>query len=118
MDVVRNDIIKLVEKELGNANEEFPLFRNEHEASAVIREELEECEDGLYLARLRFNNYWTMVKENQEIVDSYLDTLKHAAINTAVEAIQVAAMCDKEKMSRKAMNIGNVNARNNHRNQQ
>lgn len=107
MDVVRNDIIKLVEKELENANKEFPLFRNEHEASAVIREELEECERELYIAGLRFNRYWTMVKENREILDYYMDTLKHAAINTAVEAIQVAAMCDKEKMSRKAMNIGN-----------
>lgn len=38
MNAVSEDVAKLVEKELANANKQFPAFASEHEAWAVMHE--------------------------------------------------------------------------------
>lgn len=38
MNAVSEDVEKLVEKELANANKQFPAFASEHEAWAVMHE--------------------------------------------------------------------------------
>ena len=42
MNAVSEDDEKLVEKELISANKQFPAFASEHEAWAVMHEELDE----------------------------------------------------------------------------
>lgn len=45
MNAVSEDVEKLVGKELAGANKQFPAFASEHEAWAVMHEELDECRE-------------------------------------------------------------------------
>ena len=94
MNAVENDIRALVDKELAAANERFPQFHSQHEGYAVIQEEVDElkedmdrinCRIASLRARVRFNN------SCEELASRIFDD----AVNAAVEAIQVAAMCKK-----------------------
>lgn len=97
MDAVRKDIEELVQKELDSANSMFPLFRSPHEGYAVILEELEEAEQEIKNARMYLDSAWHNIKHNRQdaITDRIVGELKHSAIKTAIEAVQVAAMAQK-----------------------
>jgi hypothetical protein len=92
-------IQELVDEELKEANEKYPLFHSYHEAYAVIKEEYEECADELsdmaeWIARI-----WEDIKRD-EVNKSSFAFIKYHALNAAAEAIQIAAMCDKERMKK------------------
>lgn len=96
MDVVRKDVRRLVNKELEAANKRFRQFASPHEGQSVVREELEEAE--LALAPLKLyieTRMWNMVKANQTVPKDDFKAIREAAVNLAVEAIQVAAMTKK-----------------------
>nr|DAG76634.1 MAG TPA: hypothetical protein [Caudoviricetes sp.] len=84
----------LVDEELKEANEKYPLFHSYHEAYAVILEELEETEENVKAMGYCIQAMWDYVKRDKEPRKS-VENLKNFALNTAAEAIQVAAMCDK-----------------------
>lgn len=98
MNVIENDISKLVFKELNNANEHFPLFHTPHEGYGVIKEEIEECADELSMANAALSEAWYWIKHN-ELAFSQIKQVKEAAEKLACEAVQVAAMCDKYNLS-------------------
>lgn len=94
MNAVENDIRILVDKELAAANERFPQFHSQHEGYAVIKEEVDELKEYTDLTNNRMIYLWARVRFNnscEELVSRIYDD----AINAAVEAIQVAAMCKK-----------------------
>lgn len=95
MDAVRGYVKKLVRREEEVANVIYPLFTNNHEAAAVIREELEELEEAVDLTRKRYNAYWMHIRNNEVVEENDLERIKEAAVCAAVEAIQVAAMAQK-----------------------
>lgn len=95
MDAVRGYVKKLVRREEEVANVIYPLFTNNHEAAAVVREELEELEEAVDLTRKRYHVWWMRIRNNEVIGDNDLERIKDAAICVAVEAIQVAAMAQK-----------------------
>lgn len=100
MNAVKNDIEALVQKELKSANEHFPQFHSAHEASSVLREEVEELKEDVSMIKQYFNVLWQYVKRNEadsEYAGDNLDGIRVHAVNAAVEAVQVAAMCDKFK---------------------
>lgn len=76
MDAVRKDVRRLVNKELEAANKRFPQFASPHEGQNVVREELEEAERAI-------------------VPKDDFKAIREAAVNLAVEAIQVAAMAKK-----------------------
>lgn len=84
----------LVDEELKEANEKYPLFHSYHEAYAVILEELEETEENVKAMGYCIQAMWDYVKRDKKPRKS-VENLKKFALNTAAEAIQVAAMCDK-----------------------
>lgn len=96
MNAVKNDIKKLIDKELDAANEVNPPFASIHEAYAVIKEEFEEAEDEYEKAVRYLNITWLNIK-NDNIINAKtcLADVYKAAMNLAVEAVQVAAMCKK-----------------------
>lgn len=105
MDAVREDVKKLVEKELKSANEKFPLFHSDHEGAAVIFEELQETEEALLASKKLFSELWNSVKNNEENRHLYIATsIYHRSISLACEAIQVAAMAQKFVDSNKGRN--------------
>lgn len=96
MNAVKQDVGKLVQKELESANQRFPMFRSDHEGAAVILEEIEETENEMRGVNRHFASTWHSVKQDERIkAYSYINKLKNSAVNLACEAIQVAAMAQK-----------------------
>lgn len=96
MNAVKEDVKDLVKKELDSANEKFPMFRSTHEGYAVIKEEVEECQDCIENIVIALDEVWAGTRHNY--IDRQLDDveiLKEIAIHLATEAIQVAAMAQK-----------------------
>ena len=96
MNAVKEDVEKLVQKELESANQKFPVFHSDYEGAAVIFEETEEAESEMRGVNRHFASAWYSVKNNERIkAYSYINKLKNSAVNLACEAIQVAAMAQK-----------------------
>lgn len=98
MNAIKDDVQKLVQKELNNANEKFALFNSPHEGYAVIKEEIEECMDDTTEILEAFAAAWYKIKNNDSAFDEIRE-VKNFAEHLATEAIQVAAMCDKYNLS-------------------
>ena len=94
MNAVENDIRALVDKALAAANKRFPQFHSQHEAYALIKQEVEGLKEYTDLKNNRMIYLWAKMRFNnsdEELVSRIYDD----AINAACEAIQVAAMCKK-----------------------
>ena len=94
MNAVKQDVEKLVQKELKSANRRFPMFRSDHEGAAVIFEEMQETENELKNAQEYFKALCESVKQNVD-AEWCGESVKIAPVNLACEAIQVAAMAQK-----------------------
>lgn len=94
MNAVKEDVEKLVQKEMESANQRFPMFRSDHEGAAVIFEEIQETENSLSNVQLAFTHLWKKIKKDISDID-LAKGLKYEAISLACEAIQVAAMAQK-----------------------
>ena len=94
MNVVENDVRILVDKELAAANERFPQFHSAHEGYAVIQEEADELKEATDKVIGRMVSLWSRVKYGND-PERLLQMISEDAVNAAVEAIQVAAMCKK-----------------------
>ena len=103
MNSVKEDVEKLVQKELESANQRFPMFRSDHEGAAVIFEEIQETENELKNAQGYFEALWESVKQNVN-AEWVGKSIKVASVNLACEAIQVAAMAQKFIDSQKERN--------------
>lgn len=102
MDAVRKDVRRLVNKELAEANKRFRQFASPHEGQNVVREELEEAERAIVPLKLYIETrMWNMVKANQTVPKDDFKAIREAAVNLAVEAIQVAAMVKKYERSQR-----------------
>lgn len=98
MNAIENNIDDLVFKELNSANRQFPLFQSPHEGYGVIKEEIEEVMDDLNVLLEVFANAWSGIKKNEPVFPQ-IQAVRELAKQIAIEAIQVAAMCDKYSMS-------------------
>lgn len=100
MNAVKNDIETLVQKELKSANEHFPPFNSAHEGYAVLLEEIEELKENVSEIKQNVHAIWQVIRQNdvcEERMDPLINRIEISAVNAAVEAIQVAAMCEKFK---------------------
>lgn len=61
------EIEKLVKRELAEANAEHPQFHSDHEAWAVIKEEIEECEEEMQRIQYKFQDMWRLARTDVEI---------------------------------------------------
>ena len=103
MNAVKEDVEKLVQKELESANQRFPMFRSDHEGAAVIYEEIEEAKSNYSNIELIFSYLWKGIK--RDMTDIHLaNGIRKEAVNLACEAIQVAAMAQKFIDSQKGTN--------------
>lgn len=103
MDAVKKDVEALVQKKLDAANKKFPLFHSLYEGYSVLLEETEKLDDDNAAIKYDMLCLWNAVKGND--TETALKIVSHTyerAVNAAIEAIQVAAMCEKFKMSSEA----------------
>ena len=94
MSTIKSGVEKLVQKELGAANQKFPVFHSDYEGAAVIFEEIEECKVNQTRIETVFSYLWKYVKRDTMDIN-LMNGLKKEAIYLACEAIQVAAMAQK-----------------------
>lgn len=91
------NITRLVKEELIRANEKNPMFHSDHEAFAVIDEEVWEVMQEFELMSAGCKNFRdaTYRDRSTELKGNAVAMIKNAAVRCACEAVQVAAMCDK-----------------------
>lgn len=97
MNVVHEDVEKLVDKELEAAKERFGLHHSQHEKICVIAEEFEESVEALDALKGKMLNAWAMVKSNtdSDMMDDAYGRIYEEAVHLACEAIQVACTARK-----------------------
>lgn len=94
MFVTNDDEIQyLISKEKNNALR-YGKYHSDHEAYAVVKEEIEECESELDMVRLCFDKMWAYIKKDQDNTYNLKD-IKRYSIRAIKELIQVCACCDK-----------------------
>lgn len=72
------------------------LYASEHEAYAVLLEEVQEaCEASRFMAA-RMESTWCAIRNNVLNKQSYhIEEVKKFAVQTAQEAVQCAAVCER-----------------------
>lgn len=95
MNAVRKELEELAGKELEAANSRFAPFASTAEAYGVLLEEQEETEEACEEMRKQLRAFWQAVRQKQELTGQVFEDLFCKAINTAAEAVQVAAMAMK-----------------------
>lgn len=96
---IESRIKNLVSAELERANSIHPPFASPHEGYAVLLEEVEELIEATETISEHMQTLWTYTRTDEHTVLKKVKAgnIKQAAINAAMEAIQVAAMCEKYK---------------------
>lgn len=89
-----NQMQKAAAEELQAANNKFPAFSGKHEGFAVLREELDEMTEECNKTIQAVNELWENVKDNVPL-EIAVDDIKQYSLNTAAEAVRVAAMAMK-----------------------
>lgn len=85
----------MVQNELKEANKLHSMFSSDHEAYAVIKEEVEEAAFEFDSVSNYLSILWSKVARDQPNKKRIYDEMKKASIRAIQEAVQVAAMCDK-----------------------
>ena len=88
-------IEEMIQQELKEANKTHQMFNSEHEAYAVIKEEIEEASFEFISIENYLGNLWHKVVEDEPNKKRIYEEMKKASIRAIQESIQVAAMCDK-----------------------
>lgn len=84
----------MIQQELKEANKAHPMFHSDHEAYAVLAEEVEEaCEDMTHITS-NMDILWKNVKNDLCTSKNYIEIHK-SAVHMIQEAIQVASMAEK-----------------------
>ena len=100
METIFNEAIKLTDLELELANKQYPLFVSMHEGHSVMLEEYDELSDQTKVLKKAMNMLWDYIKEHDEgAAFRMANTIETEAQKAAAEAIQVAAMAKKFRVS-------------------
>ena len=103
MKQLRKWVNKLARHELADANEHKPLFASDHEGLAIIEEEVWESQDAMQAVEVWLDELKGEVFKDGDYKDKRdcVDSIEKRALEGACELIQVAAMCQKFRMSHK-----------------
>lgn len=90
------DIKKLVREEYERAIREHGYAHSDHEALALLQEEIWEAETEMQRVRIYEHSLKKQVyTNNDDLALEHICEIKNNAIKATCELIQVAAMCDK-----------------------
>lgn len=95
MDVIRDDIQKAIDKERRHAERQFGVVNSQHERYALLKEEFEEADNDLLAISMALDAFWDEVKIDSELADTRVADIRKCAEDLAIEACQIAAVCDK-----------------------
>ncbi|MCL2492523.1 MAG: hypothetical protein FWF33_00565 [Clostridiales bacterium] len=90
---VEQSLAKAISEEKDYACAGHPDYASQHEAYAVMLEELEETEINIKKLGKAVQEYWDAIKTNEaSVIALKLPVIKEVAQSVALEAIQVAAV--------------------------
>lgn len=106
--VIREEVIMLADTELEAGINKFGHNNSNHEAYAVLLEEIEEAKSEIHVLEIGQKFIWEDIKRNAKPEDLQKDYKKvyKTAINLAIEAIQCAAMARKGFIYNKQLSEG------------
>lgn len=99
MEELKNAMMKLVGDEYDRANLKHPLYHSDHEAFAVLMEEICELEEEVESIKGRMRDQWELIRKDETSLFTVID-IEGNAIRAACEAVQVAAVCERWKDAR------------------
>ena len=90
-------LLKSINAELENANKWGEDFSSNHEAYAVLKEEVEEASEELDNIKSALNIYWHSIRvnANKNCMEGCIRNLKRKTLCTIKELIQVYVVCCK-----------------------
>lgn len=96
-EMTKKQVQAAIESELQNAVEKYgEKYNSSHEGFAVLKEEVDEARDELIYIQNKLYNCWNDVKLNRKkLYELDIKALKSHAESLALEACQIAAVCDK-----------------------
>lgn len=94
---IKLQISDLASLELAESINKYGNFKNAHEASSILREEIEEITESLDEIKRNYEMLWNNVRTDTSI-GKIASILEFEAINLCYEAIQVLAMSRKAKL--------------------
>ena len=90
-----NDLERLIKNERQRADKIHPpVFNSNHEAYAVIYEELDEAQDEEEFFSIGIKKLWDLIKRDEKCEELYR-VMYTIALRACAEWLQVAAMCEK-----------------------
>ncbi len=89
-------IKELVIKELNEENKVHPPFHNQHEAYAVLREEVERLDEESKRLLVILDQMWQRIRTDRDM-RTMLNDAERCAVAAAQRAIQLAAVCQKAR---------------------
>lgn len=98
--ITKEEIEKLIQKELDNCIKNHGKFHSLHEAYAVTLEEFEECKEDIDGVDDLLSIAWYNIRKNQSVkmIEDDINEYKQYAFNLIIEAIQTYAMIEKTQM--------------------
>ena len=67
-------------------------YHSDHEAHAVLREEIEEAQERLDIVKTWHERIWGYIREDMDITEDKLKRIESNAKKLAAEAVQIAAV--------------------------
>ena len=97
-DEARQNVQDAVLAELANAVKNYgKTYNSFHEGYAVLLEEVEEAGDDMNYIRNNLSVLWQKIKDNELEDTALLTVISGTASMLALEAVQIAAVCEKFK---------------------
>jgi len=95
MKILIDKVDNLIEQETARITAEFGKYHSDHEAYAVLREEVDEVKVEMARADSELKRLWELIKQSKEEVDKGIEPSDTAFLFLACEAIQCASVCRK-----------------------
>ena len=97
-DEARQNVQDAVLAELANAVKNYgKTYNSFHEGYAVLLEEVEEAADDMTYIKNNIGVLWQKIKDNDLTDTAILTVISGTASMLALEAVQIAAVCEKFK---------------------
>ena len=85
---------ELIKQELIEAELKYPDYHSFHEGYAVLKEEVEELQEGIDYLTHKLNAYWKDIRNNAVKHDD-IEYMKKAIINIIQESIQIGSILER-----------------------
>lgn len=93
MDHLSPGVDALVELEHKTIVDKYGVgYHSDHEAHAVLREEIEEAKEKLDSVKEWHGKIWACIRDNMDISEYKLKRIESEAMDLAAEAVQIAAV--------------------------